>query len=180
MSKLIYYVAVSMDGFIATVDHKLDWLETFTLGEDATPYEDFYRTIGAVIMGAETWRWIMQHAGDHWPYKAIPAFVISHQPLALGAEHNIKQLSGEARQMATQAKEAAQGKNVWLIGGGVTAACFAQAGELDELFVTTIPILLGQGVPLLPVTTACKMTVQSQRLLHSGAAEWVLSLNNRQ
>jgi hypothetical protein len=39
-----------MDGYIATQQHKLDWLESFTLGDDATPYDDFYHTIGAVVM----------------------------------------------------------------------------------------------------------------------------------
>ncbi len=43
-----------------TENHELDWLYEFTLGDDATPYDDFYREIGAVIMGAETYEWIMK------------------------------------------------------------------------------------------------------------------------
>lgn len=56
MSKLIYYVAASMDGYIATQDHELDWLTNFILGDDATPYDDFYQSIGAVIMGDKTYK----------------------------------------------------------------------------------------------------------------------------
>ncbi|MFK3818291.1 hypothetical protein ACI2KG_17080 [Pseudomonas sp. NPDC089407] len=47
MSKLVYYVAATLDGYIATQQHTLDWLENFTLGNDATAYDDFYQTVGA-------------------------------------------------------------------------------------------------------------------------------------
>ncbi len=79
MSKLIYYVAASMDGYIATQDHELDWLTNFILGDDATPYDDFYQSIGAVIMGGKTYSWIMENAHGDWPYKDVPAFILTSQ-----------------------------------------------------------------------------------------------------
>lgn len=79
--RLVYYVAATMDGYIATQQHKLDWLESFTLGDDATPYDDFYQTIGAVVMGAETYSWIMSNSVDDWPYQNVPAFVVTSRDL---------------------------------------------------------------------------------------------------
>lgn len=81
MSKLVYYVAATMDGYIATQQHKLDWLESFTLGDDATPYDDFYQTIGAVVMGAATYCWIISNSPDDWPYQNVPAFVMTSRDL---------------------------------------------------------------------------------------------------
>ncbi|ERT12373.1 dihydrofolate reductase family protein, partial [Photorhabdus temperata] len=81
MPKLIYYVAATIDGFIANNTHVLDWLDEFVLGDDATPYDDFYQGIGAVIMGSGTYEWIMANSSDDWPYKNIPAFVLSHRTL---------------------------------------------------------------------------------------------------
>ncbi|WP_340618982.1 dihydrofolate reductase family protein [Xenorhabdus entomophaga] len=69
MSKLIYYVAASMDGYIATENHALDWLYACSPGDDATPYDEFYQDIGAAIMGSETYEWILKNTSGEWPYK---------------------------------------------------------------------------------------------------------------
>ncbi|MCG3472304.1 dihydrofolate reductase family protein [Xenorhabdus bovienii] len=173
MSKLIYYVAATMDGYIATQQHKLDWLESFTLGDDATPYDDFYQTIGAVIMGAETYNWIMINASDDWPYQNVPAFIVTSRDLPVPAGLDITLVQGDASIIAAQTKRAAKGQNVWLVGGGKTAAYFAEAGELQQLFITTIPVFLGTGVEVLPVSHNMNVTPKVQRILQSGAMECV-------
>jgi dihydrofolate reductase len=173
MSKLIYYVAASMDGYIATQQHKLEWLESFALGDDATPYDDFYQTIGAVIMGAETYNWIMSNAPNDWPYKSVPAFIVTSRDLPVPTGLDITLQQGDASMIAAQAKLAARSKNVWLVGGGKTAAYFAEAGELQQLFVTTIPVFLGTGVAVLPVSHNVNVVPRTQRILQSGAMECV-------
>ncbi|MNF37922.1 hypothetical protein D3C76_328670 [compost metagenome] len=177
MSKLVYYVAASMDGYIATQQHKLDWLENFTLSNDATPYDDFYQAIGAVIMGAETYSWIMLNSPDDWPYQNVPAFVITIRDLPVPPGLNITLRHGDAGVIAAQAKQAAKGKDVWLVGGGKTAAYFANAGELQQLFITTIPIFLGKGVAVLPVHQNVSVTPKVQRILQSGAMECISDVN---
>ncbi|MCS3429588.1 dihydrofolate reductase family protein [Klebsiella sp. BIGb0407] len=176
MSKIIYYVAASQDGYIATTDHQLDWLENFPQAEDATPYETFYQTIGAVVMGAETYRWIMTHSAHHWPYSQIPAFVISSHALIIPEDLNITQITDDAGAVAERARLAAKGKDVWLVGGGKTAAWFADAGELQQLFITTIPVFLGQGIEILPVKQTISTLPHSSRVLSNGATENVINL----
>lgn len=178
MSKLIYYVAASIDGFIATQDHSLDWLDAFTLGEDATPYDKFYQNIGAIILGSTTYSWIMQHAPNDWPYKNIPAFVVSSKNLDVPAELNITVIDKTPSVITSTAKNAANGKDVWLVGGGQCAAYFADAGELKQIFLTTIPVFLGSGVKVLPTKKNVHTTVISIRCLQSGATESLLDVKN--
>lgn len=176
MSTLVYYVAATLDGYIATQQHKLDWLENFALGDDATAYDDFYQTIGAVVMGSQTYEWIMSNAPDDWPYQDVPAFVMSNRNLSAPANLDITFLRGDASAIAVRARQAAKGKNVWLVGGGKTAACFANAGELQQLFITTIPTFIGTGVPVLPVDRALEVVLREQRTLQSGAMECILDV----
>ncbi|MQL49016.1 dihydrofolate reductase [Photorhabdus khanii] len=177
MPKLIYYVAATIDGYIANNNHGLDWLDEFVLGDDATPYDDFYQGIGAVIMGSGTYEWIMANSSDDWPYKNIPAFVLSHRALPTPEGLNITITDKAAGDIAAVAKKTANGKNVWLVGGGKTAAYFAEVGELQKIFLTTIPVFLGTGIEVLPVSEKVSVTPKTQRFLRSGAIEILLDVN---
>lgn len=177
MSRLIYYVAASMDGYIATPKHSLDWLESFELGDDATPYDEFYQTIGAVIMGVNTYHWIMESSPKKWPYQNLPAFILTHKDLEVPTELNIKATQEDAHIIAKQAKQEAGGKDVWLVGGGKTAAYFAEAGQLQQLFITTIPVFLGSGVEILPVNHNLRVQPKVRRFLQSGAQECISDIN---
>ncbi|MBD2811256.1 dihydrofolate reductase [Xenorhabdus sp. Vera] len=180
MSKLIYYVAATMDGYIATKNHELDWLYDSPPGNDATPYDEFYQKIGAAIMGATTYEWIMKNAPDEWPYKNIPSFILSSRNLTIPANINVIVTQDNPKDIATKAKIAAKGKDVWVVGGGKTAASFADAGELQQLFITTVPVLLGSGIPVLPVSQAIRVTPNNRRFLRSGAIETVTAITPNQ
>ncbi|MDC9581056.1 hypothetical protein PSI15_05620 [Xenorhabdus sp. PR6a] len=71
---------------------------------------------------------------------------------------------------------AAKGKDVWVIGGGKTAASFADAGELQQLFITTIQVVLGSGLPVLPVSQTVYVTPNKQRCLRNGAIETIMDI----
>ncbi|MDX7986076.1 dihydrofolate reductase [Xenorhabdus sp. 12] len=176
MSKLIYYVAATMDGYIATENHELDWLYASPLGNDATPYEEFYKNIGAAIMGAGTYEWIMKNAAGEWPYQNIPSFILSSRNLSIPANIDATITQGHPKEIAAKARDAAKGKDVWVIGGGKTAANFADAGELQQLFITSIPVFLGAGIPLLPVSQAIHAVPAQRRFLRSGAIEMIIDI----
>ena len=178
MTKMIYYVASTLDGFIADETHNLDWLMSFPLGEDATAYDDFYRSVGSVIMGAETFNWIVANSPDGWPYEDVPAFVVTHQKLSVPEGQQITLVQGCANDIAATARAAAQGKDVWLVGGGKTAAYFADADELQRLFITQIPVIIGFGIPLLPVKKTLNFSSVDQRVLKSGAIEFVAEVKS--
>ncbi|MFK3818290.1 dihydrofolate reductase family protein [Pseudomonas sp. NPDC089407] len=127
-------------------------------------------------MGSRTFEWILSNSPDDWPYRDVPAFVVTKRHLTLPADLDITLVSGDASAIAAKARNAAKGKSVWLVGGGQTAAGFAEAGELQQLFITTIPVFLGSGVPVLPVDRALDVVLRKQRTLQSGAMECILDL----
>ncbi|MFO1270354.1 MAG: dihydrofolate reductase family protein [Rubrivivax sp.] len=146
-----YYTASSLDGFIATADDSLEWL--FPLGDvNDTSYPAFTREVGALAMGASTWRWMLRHvvgAGQPWPYTQ-PTWVFTHgTPEALpGAD--IRFVQGDVRPVHAQMQAAAGALNLWVVGGGDLAGQFHDAGLLDEIFVQVGSVTLGAGKPLLP------------------------------
>lgn len=143
---LVYYVAQSLDGFVADRDDALDWLLQFGFDTFQQHYDEFFAGVGAIIMGASTYRWLAA-TGEAWPYPGLPCWVLTHRTLPPmgGAEGVITATDVPA--VARAARAAAGDRSVWVVGGGQTAAQFAEHGELDELRVTVMPITLGDGAP---------------------------------
>ena len=153
--KTQYYTASSLDGFIATVDHSLEWL--FQLGDvNDTSYPQFIRDVGALAMGSATYEWMLRHViriGTQeeapWPYFQ-PTWVFSRRKLPTVRGADIRFVEGAVRPIHEQMQVAANGKNIWLVGGGVLVGQFYDVGLLDELIVQVGSVTLGAGKPLLP------------------------------
>jgi dihydrofolate reductase len=127
MTRTVYYTATSLDGFVADPDATLDWLLSRQVDQDGPMgYAPFIAGVGALAMGATTYRWVRAH-DEGWPYEQ-PCWVFTHPDLVA----------------------AAGDRDVWLVGGGVLAAQFAGRGLLDEVVVSIAPVTLGDGAPLLP------------------------------
>lgn len=153
--KTQYYVASSLDGFIAGPQDYLDWLLQFN--ED-TSYPAFIQDVGAVAMGAHTYEWLLRHqtgldsAGSHeWPYQQ-PVWVFTSRLLPTVPGADIRFVRGDVRDVHRQMAVAAGGKNIWIVGGGELAGQFYDHGLLDELIVQVTSVTLGNGAPLLPRT----------------------------
>jgi dihydrofolate reductase len=152
-----YYTATSLDGFIADENHSLDWL--FTRQRDPggpLSYEAFIADVGALAMGSTTYEWILRHefggkepADWKWPYE-IPGWVFTHRRLPVVPNAPIEFVRGEVAPVHEQMVRAAEGRNVWVVGGGDLVGQFADAGLLDEVLVTIAPVTLGSGALLLP------------------------------
>ena len=153
--KTQYYTASSLDGFIGTEDHSLEWL--FALGSvSETSYPTFIAEVGALAMGSGTYEWMLQHAdtvaadmGSSWPYTQ-PAWVFSHRTLPTIPGANISFVHGDVRPVQTAMRQAAGEKNLWIVGGGDLAGQFHDAGLLDEIIVQIGSVTLGTGKPLFP------------------------------
>ena len=152
MPKAIYYVASSLDGFIATEDNNLDWLLQFGFDAFQDHYNRFMADVGAVVMGAETYRWVRAEQPESWEYTQ-PCWVLSHREEARPPSGDVRFASGDVRNVFKEARDAAGERNIWVVGGGNVAAQFAAAGLLDELWVTYMPVALGSGRRLLPVSS---------------------------
>ena len=159
MSRFVYYCAATLDGFIADPDDGLDWLLNFEgtgyEGPDAEPspmspdgaYERFYAGIGALVSGSTTYEFVLEHGA--WPYGGKPFWVLSSRDLPAPEEDaDVRVVSARAADLRDELVAAAGERDVWIVGGGNVASQFADAGMLDELIVTVVPVVLGDGKPL--------------------------------
>ncbi|KAA0961210.1 dihydrofolate reductase [Microbacterium sp. ANT_H45B] len=145
-----YYTSSSLDGFIATDDHSLDWLLTQDIDpEGSMSYAAFEKSIGALAMGASTFEWVMRHEEGRWGYTQ-PTWVFTHRELDLPSGADIRAVQGDVADLHPDMLAAADGKDIWIVGGGDLAGQFADAGLLDEVWVQYAPVTLGSGAPLLP------------------------------
>ena len=146
--KTIYYTASSLDGFIADQDNSLGWLLSRDIDQDGPMgYPGFRATLGAAALGATTYQWILDNDPNGWEY-TLPSWVFTHREFA--PQEGVTFTTADVREVHAAMAEAADGKNLWLIGGGDLVGQFADAGLLDEVWVQYAPLTLGGGAPLLP------------------------------
>jgi dihydrofolate reductase len=149
----VYYCAMSLDGYIAESDDTIDWLigyEPAAPPENVEPmggafpefYEDFYAGIGALVSGSVTYEWILEHGGD-WAYAGKPYWVLTSRELPVPDGQDVR-FNGSFEEMLASAGD----RKLWIVGGGGVASQFAEAGLLDEVRVTVVPVVLGAGKPL--------------------------------
>ena len=146
MGKVIYYVAMTVDGLIAGPGGDLSWLLQYEHGEDYG-YDDLIKGIDALIMGAATYEWLLDR-GEPWPYKGLESFVMTTRTLPQPLGGTVRFTAQEPASLIAELK-AKHAKNIWLVGGGKLATAFAEADLIDEYDLTVIPIVLGAGIPLL-------------------------------
>lgn len=145
-----YFTASSLDGFIATTEHSLDWLLKQKIDADGPmAYQQFEQSIGALAMGASTYQWVLEHEEGRWPYRQ-PVWVFTHRELAAPEGAQVLLTQRPVAEVHTAMTAAASGKDIWVVGGGDLAGQFADAGLLDEVWVQFAPVTLGAGAPLLP------------------------------
>ena len=158
MAKTQYYTATSIDGFIADSDNSLGWLLEAG-GEDGgnDRFRPFFARVGAFAMGATTYEWVLAHEKlleqpQKWTdeYGDVPAWIFTHRDLPPIPGANLTFVRGDVRPVHEAMVAAANGRNIWVVGGGELAGAFADAGLLDELILGVAPVTLGSGAPLLP------------------------------
>jgi dihydrofolate reductase len=148
--KIIVYIATSADGYIARPDGDVEWLNrrprTVDYGMRA-----FYPTIDTILWGRKTYDWLL----DYYRKKGrksgmfdtkLVNYVFSRKPpkrAAPGVEFVSEPVKAFAKRL-----RATPGKHVWMMGGGELIASFLDAGEIDEFDIHVIPILIGEGIPL--------------------------------
>jgi dihydrofolate reductase len=140
------YIATSLDGFIATVDGGIDWLNDIPNPDGSDyGYSDFIKTIDAIVMGRNTFEKILTF--DNWPY-ANPVFVLSNslKEVPIGLLGKAEIVSGEIKDFIIHLKQ--RGYMNLYIDGGKVIQSFLKEDLIDEMIITRVPILLGAGIPL--------------------------------
>lgn len=146
MIKTTLYIASSIDGYIATKDHSVDWLSVVEDGEEDYGYNEFYNNIDAIVMGRKTYDFILQHSD--WPYAGKQSFVFTSQKLITDRK-DIEFLHGDIKTGFNKIISSGH-NNIWLVGGGLLNTEFLNNNLIDEIILSIIPIVLGEGIPLFP------------------------------
>jgi dihydrofolate reductase len=142
----VVYIAQSLDGYIADKNGGIDWLTDIpNPGNSDFGYADFINNIDAIVMGRNTFNKILTF-GD-WPYTK-PVYVISSSldKVPDGLSDKVTILNTNPADAVKRINQ--EGHNNLYIDGGLLIQSFLSADLIDELILTTIPILLGGGIPL--------------------------------
>jgi dihydrofolate reductase len=151
-SRVWVYLGCSLDGCIAGPDHDIAFLNDYTPHPDAIDstdglsFERFMDNVGALLMGRRTYQVPLDY--DAWHYGDRPVLVATHHELPPAPKGGTAwAVEGPIESLIAQAKTAAKGKDVYLDGGDLVRQGL-EAGLVDELCLTFLPIVLGNGVRL--------------------------------
>ncbi|SEM89500.1 dihydrofolate reductase family protein [Lihuaxuella thermophila] len=143
--KVVVYIAMSLDGYIARENGEIDWLlENSPSDPGEYGYDDFYKTIDTVIMGKATYDQLPE-LSDTFPYSDKKCYVFSRT--ATGRNEHAEFVNEEVGVFLSKLKQQ-PGGNIWLVGGGELIKDFIEAGAIDEWMIGVIPVLIGKGIPL--------------------------------
>ncbi len=158
MRKVKYFVANSLDGFIARKDGAVDWLLM-----DGTDYgmSEFFKSTDAVLLGRKTYEFALSHSpkpkqegkskkvkGETLSESGMKSYVFS-RTMKNAPDEGVKIVSKNAGEFVRNLKLEA-GRDIWLMGGGELVRSLLAENVVDEIGLNIHPILLGSGIPLFP------------------------------
>ncbi|HEY7635561.1 MAG TPA: dihydrofolate reductase family protein [Gemmatimonadales bacterium] len=137
------FIATSLDGFIARLDGSLDWLPAD--GGEPHGYDEFIATVDAIVIGRKTFDTVLGFSS--WPYDK-PVVVLSRTLTDLTVPEGAicEVMAGTPQEIVSRL--ARLGLQHLYIDGGVTIQGFLEAGLIQRVIITRIPVLLGSGIPL--------------------------------
>jgi dihydrofolate reductase len=136
------FIAVSLDGFIARPDGAIDWLTDPGERAGETGYDEFMAAIDTVVMGRNTYEKVLTFG--FWPYDGKQVEVLS---TTLAADVDERVIVHRTLDGLVQTLNDRGAKRVYADGGRIIQT-FLRAGLLNELTITTVPVLIGAGIPL--------------------------------
>ncbi|MBD2760879.1 dihydrofolate reductase family protein [Yimella sp. cx-573] len=157
MSRVVYFTACTIDGFIADENDSLQWLFDVPHGDDDGSWDAFIGGVAAMAMGATTYEWVLEHEDllgnpGRWHdfYGDRPCWIFTHRDLPRIPGADLRFASGPVRSVSEEILASAGNANVWVVGGGDLVGQFDDIGLLDEIQLGMCPVTLGAGAPLLP------------------------------
>jgi dihydrofolate reductase len=151
-SKVRVYIACSLDGFVAGKDDDLSWLEPSGDPEKAPPtdpgavdFTGFMSGVGALLMGRRTYD-VVRGFGGELPYGDTPMLIATHRELE-DPGPTVRTVSGSIEEVVAEAQRVAAGRDVYVDGGTMVRQAL-DAGLIDDLLITVVPHVLGEGISL--------------------------------
>mgnify|MGYP001191486556 FL=1 len=161
--QLSVFIASSLDGYIATVDDKLDWLMSAGAEGEDYGFEAFMASVDAIGMGRGTYNFIENM--DPLPYRGQPLFVFTHRP---PPERDGVTFWQPTPREAVDEWTRLGLKRVYVDGGNLISSFLAE-GLIDDLLLTKVPILLGDGKRLFnPISRVTDLVLQDVQSFPSG------------
>jgi dihydrofolate reductase len=140
------YMGMSVDGFVARLDDRLDFLP-LPPDDDDMGFSAFLSSVDVIVMGRRTFEVVLAHADSSWPYGDKPVVVLSRTVQRIpGARASVSVGSGEPAEIIASLE--GRGLRHAYIDGAATARAFLAAGLVDQIDVTTVPVLIGTGISL--------------------------------
>ena len=138
----------SLDGIIAKKDNSVSWFETsdnYEKGVTEQDGEEFLKTIDCYVMGSRTYEHALELSKSYgWVYGDVPTIVVTHRNLPIDRK-NIKIYSGDLNKLVNE-RIKPNYKNIWLVGGAILAKDFIRLKLADEIRLSIMPIILGDGI----------------------------------
>lgn len=148
--KVTIHMVSSLDGFIANKDNSVSWFETsdyYEKGVHEQDTEEFLKTIDCYVMGSRTYEHAFELSKSYgWAYGDTPTIVITHRNLPVERK-NIEFYSGDLNKLVNERLKPNY-KNVWLVGGAILAKDFIRLKLADQIRLSILPIILGDGTLL--------------------------------
>jgi dihydrofolate reductase len=142
--KIIVYIATSADGYIARSDGGVDWLDR-PMPKGGYGMDAFARSIDTVLWGRKTYDFAVK-MGGLGVYGKVKHYVFSRQPPS-DPLPEAEFVSGPIPDFVAKL-QARRGKNIWMMGGASIIASFLDSGAIDEFSIHVIPVMIGEGIPL--------------------------------
>jgi dihydrofolate reductase len=165
--KASVFIATSLDGFIARENGAIDWLPA---NPEPHGYDEFIASVDAIVIGRKTFETVLSFGG--WFYGKTLVVVLSSRPSELKAPEgaNCEFLSGDPRDVVAALEQ--RGINHAYVDGGVTIQRFLEAGLIQRMIITRIPVLLGSGIPLFgPLTRDVPLTHVATKSFNGGLVQ---------
>lgn len=152
VSRVTIHMAASLDGFIARKDGSVDWLETgdvFEGGETLDPeyVKDFLKSIDCYVMGSRTYETALgfEAKGFGWAYGDTPTIVLTGRDLPK-SRANVEFYAGDLEALVN-GRLRRDYANIWVAGGAAVTGELLRLGLADEVALSLLPVLIGQGIP---------------------------------
>ena len=148
-SRVTIHMVSSLDGYIAKNDNSISWFETahhYEKGVDAENPEKFLDSIDCYVMGSKTYELALELSKDYgWPYGNKKTFVLTHRNLS-SDKPNIEFIRGDLATLVNEKLKPAF-RNIWVVGGACLVKTFIREHLADEIRISILPIILGDGLP---------------------------------
>ena len=141
------HMVSSLDGFIARHDNDVSWLDSssdiYEKGISEESSEEFIKTIDCFVLGSRTYETALQLG---WSYGDTPTVVVTRRELP-STRKSVEFYSGDERRLVGEMLAPRYG-NVWLVGGAMLCQSFLRLGLVNQIRLSIVPVLLGDGLSL--------------------------------